>query len=81
MQFKIILEGKKFHGTVSGDLAHSIWKLQVAYYRLVSFALYGDPKAPLSAQEKELYLLNFKIENGSTIATSNIGDLFYTLAE
>ena len=77
---KIVLEGTNFHGTVPADMAHSLWKLQLAYYRMVGQILYGSPCATLSAEEKETYKLVFKIEKGSTSGIANIDPSFFELA-
>lgn len=81
LKFKVVLEGAKFHGTVSGDLAHALWKLQLAYYRLVAFALYGDASATLSTKEKELFLLVFRIENGSTGVFEDLSDSLFKIID
>ncbi len=75
LTFKIHLEGTKFQGSLPSDLGFAIWKLQQSYYRFVSLVLYNDPDAQLSTKEKERYLLNFKIEKGSTTAISDYGEL------
>lgn len=77
---KIALEGTNFHGTVPADMAHSLWKLQVAYYRMVGQVLYGSPSATLSTEEKETYKLVFKIEQGSTNSFATIDPSFLELA-
>ena len=79
--FKIHLEGTKFQSSLHSDLGYAIWKLQQSYYSFVSLALYGDPVVPLSAEEKERFLLNFQIEKGSTVASSDYGDLIPTMIE
>lgn len=81
LQFKIILEGAKFHGTVSGDLAHALWKVQVSYYRMVAFTLYGDQSAVLSTKEREMFQLDFRIENGSTGVFEDLSDSFFRLVD
>lgn len=69
-EFKIKLEGLRFHGTVSTDFAQSLWKLQLSFNRFVAFALHNDPSYSLSTKEKERYQLVFKISDGSTDALS-----------
>lgn len=81
LQFKIILEGAKFHGTVSGDLAHALWKVQASYYRMVAFTLYGDQSAVLSTKEREMFQLDFRIENGSTGVFEDLSDSFFRLVD
>lgn len=77
---KITLEGTNFCGTVPADMAHSLWKLQVAYYRMVAQILYGSPSASLNSEEKEKYKLVFKIDKGSTNGVANIDHSFFDLA-
>ena len=79
LQFKFVLEGTRFKASISADTAHAIWKMQVAYYRLVALVLHGDPTITLTSQEKELFLLNFKISEGSTEGVANIGDMLVEL--
>lgn len=79
-EFKIKLEGGRFHGTISADFAQAICKLQIAFYRFVALALHGDPLATLSAKEKERYQLIFKISEGSTDAVSiGLSDTLFQL--
>lgn len=80
LSFKIVLQGQKFHGTVTPDFAHSLWELQRSYYRMVAAVKYGSPTATLSAEEKEEHLLVFKIENGSTHSIADLSDSFWDLA-
>lgn len=81
LTFKIHLEGTKFQGLLPSDLGYAIWKLQQSYYHFVSLVLYDDPNASLSAEEKERYLLKFRIEKGSTIASTDYGDLIPSIIE
>ncbi len=81
LKFKVILEGTNFHGTITGDLAHALWKLQVAYYRFVAFSLYGDPSATLSAKEKEKFLLVFNGKNGSSEIFEDLSDSLLKIAD
>lgn len=81
LTFKIHLEGTKFQGLLPSDLGYAIWKLQQSYYHFVSLVLYDDPNASLSAEEKERYLLEFRIEKGSTIASTSYGELIPSIIE
>lgn len=79
-EFKIKLEGSRFHGTISADFAQAICKFQTSFYRFVALALHGDPSATLSTKEKERYQLIFKISEGSTDAVSiGLSDTLYQL--
>lgn len=81
LTFKINLEGTKFQGLLPSDLGYAIWRLQQSYYHFVSLVLYDDPNSSLSAEEKERYLLKFRIEKGSTIASTDYGDLIPSIIE
>lgn len=81
LQFKVRLEGQKFHGTVPADFAHALWKLQLSYYRMVALALHGSENATLTPEEKKKHQLVFKIESGSTLSVADLGDSFFDLLE
>lgn len=81
LSLKIVLEGKHFDATIPSDLAHSLWKLQLAYYRMVGAVLHESPSAVLNAEEKEQYKLVFKIKSGSTDGVADIWKSSQTLME
>lgn len=80
LTLKIILQGDSFCGTVPADMAQSLWKLQLAHYKMVGQVLYGSPTATLSSEDKEKYKLVFKIDKGSTNGSANIEQTFMELA-
>ena len=81
LTLRIVLEGKTFDATIPTDFAHSLWKLQLAYYRMVGTILHNSPTAVLSAEEKERYKLVFRIEKGSTDGSADLWPSLCSLME
>ena len=81
LSLRIVLEGKIFDATIPSDFAHSLWKLQLAYYRMIGAVLHNSPSAVLSSEEKEQHKLVFKISKGSTNGTADIWSSSLNIAE
>lgn len=81
LTLRIVLEGKTFNATIPTDFAHSLWKLQLAYYRMVGTILHNSPTAVLSAEEKDRYKLVFRIEKGSTDGAADLWPSLLSLME
>lgn len=81
LTLRIVLEGETFDATIPTDFAHSLWKLQLAYYRMVGTILHNSPTAVLSAEEKERYKLVFRIEKGSTDGSADLWPSLCSLME
>lgn len=79
LEFKIRLEGQKFHGTVTSDFARELWRLQQTYFRMVAVAIHGSPDVALTPEEKKKHQLVFRIENGSTKSVADLGDSLFDL--
>lgn len=60
-------DGKDFHHSVPGDLAKGLATYQEEIYRAAKFALFGaDSRAQLTLEQRKMFELNFRVEEGST---------------
>lgn len=67
-QLKIVVEGERYQSSVPTELARALWQYQEALYKAVAFALYGvEDIRRLTAQQRQDFELNFKVEEGSSL--------------
>lgn len=77
----IEIVGARYHGTVSGDLAHGLWDLQQEIYRALAYTLTGvDDKRRLGKLPED-WKLQFEVRDGSTIIRASIKWIINALKE
>lgn len=73
LQFRIVIQGDRYKGTVPGELAKAIGELQEGLYKSAAFVLYGDTDTRrLTTEQKLAVELVFKVREGSTDLQSPI---------
>ena len=80
--FKIVIDGDRYKGTVPSELARSLWEFQEALYKAVAQVLYGtEDMRKLTAEQRTAFELVFRISEGSTDADAKIETFLERLAD
>lgn len=78
---KIEITGARYHGTISGDLAHALWDLQQEMYRALAYTFTGvDDKRKLGKFPED-WRLQFEVRDGSTIVEASVKWIINALKE
>ncbi|WP_368647753.1 hypothetical protein ABRZ00_12895 [Castellaniella ginsengisoli] len=77
----IEIKGDRYHGTVSGDLAHGLWDLQQEVYRALAYTLTGVDDKRRLGKIPEDWKLQFEVRDGSTILTASVKWVINALKE
>ncbi|ATQ78607.1 hypothetical protein CR152_31880 [Massilia violaceinigra] len=81
-QFRVLIEGKKYHSTVPAALARGLWDFQEELYRAVAFALYGEDNIRrLTDEQKAYFELVFHVAEGSSDLIASLEGFFDKLAD
>ena len=67
LTLSIKVTGDKFHSSITGEMARSLWVMQESLYRAAAEIIHGQANIrKLSAEEREKLTLSFQINPGCT---------------
>lgn len=75
-ELKITIKGEKFHSSINGELAKSLWEFEKSLRRAYAQMLHGTENInSLTAEERNECALNFKVTEGSSKLTASLKEL------